>query len=74
MTEVPARPSRVIHFFDPSNEKMAAKVPAMVGTVDVLLGNLEDAVKADRKVAAREGWCGSPARRTSARTPSCGPA
>ena len=45
----------MIHFFDPSNEKMAAKVPAMVGTVDVLLGNLEDAVKADRKVAAREG-------------------
>jgi malyl-CoA/(S)-citramalyl-CoA lyase len=34
---------------------MAAKVPGMVGTVDVLLGNLEDAVKADRKVAAREG-------------------
>jgi len=55
LTEVPARPSRVIHFFDPSNEKMAAKVPALVGTVDVLLGNLEDAVKADRKVAAREG-------------------
>jgi malyl-CoA/(S)-citramalyl-CoA lyase len=55
LTQVPARPSRVIHFFDPGNEKMAAKVPAMVGTVDVLLGNLEDAVKADRKVAAREG-------------------
>jgi len=53
--EVPARPSRMIHFFDPSNEKMAAKVPAMVGTVDVLLGNLEDAVKADRKEAARQG-------------------
>ncbi|HEV7196964.1 MAG TPA: CoA ester lyase [Pedococcus sp.] len=53
--EVPARPSRVIHFFDPSNEKMAAKIPAMVGTVDVLLGNLEDAVKADRKEAARAG-------------------
>ena len=34
---------------------MAAKVPDMVGTVDVLLGNLEDAVKADNKVAAREG-------------------
>ena len=48
LTQVPARPSRVIHFFDPGNEKMAAKVPAMVGTVDVLLGNLEDAVKADR--------------------------
>jgi len=53
--EIPARPSRVIHFFDPSNPKMAAKVPGMVGTVDVLLGNLEDAVKADNKVAAREG-------------------
>ncbi|HEV7148149.1 MAG TPA: CoA ester lyase [Pedococcus sp.] len=55
LREVPARPSRVIHFFDPSNEKMAAKIPAMVGTVDVLLGNLEDAVKADRKEAARAG-------------------
>ncbi|MEO7069503.1 MAG: CoA ester lyase [Nostocoides sp.] len=53
--EVPARPSRMIHFFDPSNEKMAAKVPSLVGTVDVLLGNLEDAVKADRKEAARAG-------------------
>ncbi len=53
--EVPARPSRMIHFFDPSNEKMAAKVPDLVGNVDILLGNLEDAVKADRKEAAREG-------------------
>jgi hypothetical protein len=26
-----------------------------VGTVDVLLGNLEDASRADNKVAAREG-------------------
>jgi malyl-CoA/(S)-citramalyl-CoA lyase len=55
LREIPARPSRAIHFFDPSNEKMAAKVPQMVGTVDVLLGNLEDAIKADNKVAAREG-------------------
>ncbi len=54
-SEIPARPSRAIHFFDPSNEKMAAKIPQMVGTVDVLLGNLEDAVKADNKLAAREG-------------------
>src|SRR6478752_4743206 len=53
--DIPARPSRAIHFFDPSNEKMASKIPGMVGTVDVLLGNLEDAVKADNKVAAREG-------------------
>ena len=55
LTEVPTRPSRVIHFFDPSNPKMAAKVPGLVGTVDVLLGNLEDAVRADRKEAARAG-------------------
>ncbi|GAA4707248.1 CoA ester lyase [Nocardioides conyzicola] len=55
LTDIPARPSRAIHFFDPSNPKMAAKIPDMVGTVDVLLGNLEDAVKADNKVAAREG-------------------
>ncbi len=53
--EVPFRPSRMIHFFDPGNEKMAAKVPAIAPTVDVLLGNLEDAVAADRKEAARAG-------------------
>jgi malyl-CoA/(S)-citramalyl-CoA lyase len=55
LREIPARPSRAIHFFDPGNEKMAAKVPDMVGTVDVLLGNLEDAVKAENKEIAREG-------------------
>jgi malyl-CoA/(S)-citramalyl-CoA lyase len=54
-TEIPFRPSRMIHFFDPSNPKMVAKVPALVETCDVLLGNLEDAVRADRKEAAREG-------------------
>ncbi len=53
--EVPARPSRAIHFFDPGNPKMAAKVPGMVGHVDVLLGNLEDAVKAENKEIARAG-------------------
>ena len=53
--EIPVRPSRVIHFFDPSNAKMSAKVPEMVGSVDILLGNLEDGVKADNKVAARAG-------------------
>src|SRR3954471_19560381 len=34
---------------------MVEKVPQMVGAVDVLLGNLEDAIKADNKVAARDG-------------------
>ncbi|SEG96000.1 beta-methylmalyl-CoA/L-malyl-CoA lyase [Actinacidiphila yanglinensis] len=53
--DVPFRPSRMIHFFDPGNEKMAAKVPSIAPKVDVLLGNLEDAVPADRKEAARAG-------------------
>ncbi len=55
LREIPVRPSRMVHFFDPGNEKMAAKVPGLVGQVDVLLGNLEDAIRADRKEAAREG-------------------
>src|SRR5688500_15775631 len=53
--EVPFRPSRMIHFFDASNEKMAAKVPDMARQADILLGNLEDAIPVDRKEAAREG-------------------
>ncbi|WIY04355.1 CoA ester lyase [Amycolatopsis mongoliensis] len=53
--EIPVTPSRMIHFFDPGNEKMAAKVPDIAKKVDVLLGNLEDAVRADRKEAARAG-------------------
>ena len=77
LREIPARPSRAIHFFDPSNEKMAAKVPQLVGSVDVLLGNLEDAVKADRKEAARAGLV-EIAKATDglgrAAPPSCGPA
>jgi malyl-CoA/(S)-citramalyl-CoA lyase len=45
----------MIHFFDASNEKMAAKVPDMARQADILLGNLEDAIPADRKEAARAG-------------------
>ncbi len=55
VTEIPFGPSRMIHFFDASNEKMAAKVPDMAKQADILLGNLEDAVPVDNKVAAREG-------------------
>jgi malyl-CoA/(S)-citramalyl-CoA lyase len=53
--EIPVKPSRMIHFFDPSNEKLAARVPDMAKQVDILLGNLEDAIAADSKEAAREG-------------------
>jgi malyl-CoA/(S)-citramalyl-CoA lyase len=53
--EIPVRPSRMIHFFDPSNLKMAAKVGDIAKQVDIILGNLEDAVPTDRKIDAREG-------------------
>ena len=53
--EIPFRPSRMIHFFPPSNEKMRSKVPDIVPTVDVLLANLEDGVPAADKEAARAG-------------------
>ena len=55
LLEIPVTPSRMIHFFDPSNEKMAAKLPDIAATTDILLGNLEDAVAVDRKEAARAG-------------------
>jgi malyl-CoA/(S)-citramalyl-CoA lyase len=45
----------MIHFFDPSNEKMAAKVPDIAKKVDIILGNLEDAIKTEKKEAARQG-------------------
>jgi malyl-CoA/(S)-citramalyl-CoA lyase len=55
LREIPVVPSRMIHFLDFSNEKMVAKVPDIAPTVDILLGNLEDAVPVDRKEAARDG-------------------
>jgi malyl-CoA/(S)-citramalyl-CoA lyase len=55
VAEIPLKPSRMIHFLDFSNEKMVAKAPAIATQTDVLLGNLEDAVPVDRKLAAREG-------------------
>jgi malyl-CoA/(S)-citramalyl-CoA lyase len=53
--EIPVRPSRMIHFFPASNEKMRNKLPDMVRTTDVLLANLEDGVPATDKAAARAG-------------------
>jgi malyl-CoA/(S)-citramalyl-CoA lyase len=55
LREIPFKPSRMIHFLDFSNEKMVSKVPDIAPTVDILLGNLEDAIPVDRKLAAREG-------------------
>jgi malyl-CoA/(S)-citramalyl-CoA lyase len=55
LREIPVTPSRMIHFLDFSNEKMVAKAPDIAKKVDILLGNLEDAVPVERKQAAREG-------------------
>ena len=53
--EIPFRPSRVIHFFPPHINKVVAKLPDVVPTVDILLGNLEDAIPMADKQAARAG-------------------
>jgi malyl-CoA/(S)-citramalyl-CoA lyase len=53
--EIPVTPMRMIHFFDPSNEKLVARLDSMAASADIVLGNLEDAIPADRKEAARAG-------------------
>ncbi|HAZ33336.1 MAG TPA: CoA ester lyase, partial [Acidimicrobiaceae bacterium] len=53
--EIPFRPSRMLHFFPPNNEKVRSKVPSLVGKVDVLVANLEDGVPMAEKDAARAG-------------------
>ncbi len=55
LREIPFGPSRMIHFLDFSNEKMVAKAADIAQQTDILLGNLEDAIPVDKKVAAREG-------------------
>jgi malyl-CoA/(S)-citramalyl-CoA lyase len=54
--ELPVRLERMIHFVPPHNEKLRAKVPELIPQVDVILGNLEDAIPIDAKVAARRGF------------------
>src|SRR3954467_15257309 len=54
--ELPVRLERMIHFVPPHVEKMRGKVPELIRGVDVVLGNLEDAIPADAKEAARAGF------------------
>jgi malyl-CoA/(S)-citramalyl-CoA lyase len=54
--ELPVRLERMIHFVPPHVDAIRAKVPALINEVDVVLGNLEDAVPADAKQAARVGF------------------
>ena len=49
LRELPVRLERMIHFVPPHLEKLRAKVPQLAREVDVVLGNLEDAIPADAK-------------------------
>jgi malyl-CoA/(S)-citramalyl-CoA lyase len=55
MRELPVRLERMIHFVPAHNEKVRAKLPETIPQVDVILGNLEDAIPADQKENARRG-------------------
>jgi malyl-CoA/(S)-citramalyl-CoA lyase len=56
LRELPLRLERMIHFVPPHIEQVRAKVPELVSQVDVILGNLEDAIPVDAKEAARAGF------------------
>ena len=53
--ELPVRLERMIHFVPPHIEKLRAKAVELASEVDVILGNLEDAIPVEAKSAAREG-------------------
>lgn len=55
LTQLPVKLERMVHFVPAHLEKVRAKAPEMAGQVDVLLANLEDAIPADAKEAARAG-------------------
>src|SRR5215218_10843395 len=55
LRELPVKLERMIHFIPPHVDKLTAKVPELIRDVDVVLGNLEDAIPADAKEAARAG-------------------
>ena len=54
--ELPVRLERMIHFMPPHVEKLRAKLPDLIAQVDVVLGNLEDAIAIEDKEAARAGF------------------
>ncbi len=53
---LPVRLERMIHFIPPHSEKIRSKIKELAAQVDVILGNLEDAIPADQKAAARAGF------------------
>ena len=53
---LPVRLERMIHFIPPHNEKIRSKLKDTIKNVDVVLGNLEDAIPATDKEVARHGF------------------
>jgi malyl-CoA/(S)-citramalyl-CoA lyase len=58
LLDLPIRLERMIHFVPPHLEKVRAKIPELIPQVDVILGNLEDAIPSDQKLEARRGFIG----------------
>src|SRR6187551_3185611 len=56
LRELPVRLERMVHFVPPHLEKLRAKVPELAKQVDVVLGNLEDAIPVEAKESARRGF------------------
>jgi malyl-CoA/(S)-citramalyl-CoA lyase len=54
--QLPVSLERMIHFIPPHIEKIRGKIGDMIPKVDVILGNLEDAIPADEKENARAGF------------------
>ena len=54
--ELPLKLERMIHFVPPHLEKVRAKVGDLAASVDIVLGNLEDAIPVEAKQAARDGF------------------
>jgi len=54
--DLPLKLERMIHFVPPHLEKVRAKVGDLAGQVDIVLGNLEDAIPVEAKQAARDGF------------------
>ena len=55
LLELPVRLERMIHFVPAHNERVRAKLAETIPQVDVILGNLEDAIPADQKETRAAG-------------------
>src|SRR5215467_2176268 len=54
--QLPVRLERMVHFVPPHIDKIRSRLAELIPRVDVVLGNLEDAIPADAKLAARAGF------------------